>query len=149
MKYAILAWGGVSESSLSKLNVLHRRAVRLMTLHGPLYQFMAYDPEQPDNFIKNDELFKSCSLLKLNDIYELELAKLMFKASNYMLPLTYNDILVPLTSRAAPTTRAASRNKFYQHIAPSTESERRLCYAGPKLWKNVGPDLKKCSFYMF
>ena len=69
--------------------------------------------------------------------------------SNYMLPLTYNDILVPLTSRAAPTTRAASRNKFYQHIAPSTESERRLCYAGPKLWKNVDPDLKKCSFYMF
>ena len=149
LKYAILAWGGVSESSLSKLNVLHRRAVRLMTLHGPLRQFMFYDIEQPENFIKNDELFKSCSLLKLNDVYKLELSKLMFKASNCMLPTTYDDIFTPLSSREAPVTRAASRNEFYEPISSTVESERRLCYAGPRLWKNIDPDMKKYSFYTF
>jgi len=34
LQYAILAWGGVNESSLHKLNVLHRRAVRLLSLHA-------------------------------------------------------------------------------------------------------------------
>ena len=149
LKYAILAWGGVSESSLSKLNVLHRRAVRLMTLHGPLRQFMFYDIEQPENFIKNDELFKSCSILKLNDVYKLELSKLMFKASNCMLPTTYDDILTPLSSREAPVTRAASRNEFYQPISSTAESERRLSYAGPRLWNNIDPAIKKYSFYTF
>ncbi len=149
LKYAILAWGGVSETSLKKLNVLHRRAVRLMTLHGPLYEFMSYDTEQPDNFIKNDELFKSCSLLKLSDIYKLELSKLMYKASNNLLPSTYDNILMSLSSREAPLTRAAARNEFYQPIASTIESQRRLCYAGPILWKNIDSNLKKYSFDTF
>ncbi len=149
LKYAILAWGGISKTSLHKLNVLHRRAVRLMTLHGPLYQFMSYDADHPENFIKNDELFKSCSLLKLEDIYKLELSKLMFKASNSMLPTTYDSILTPLSSREAPLTRAASRNEFYQPIAPTVESKRRLRYAGPAVWKNIDPNIKKYSFQTF
>ena len=120
-----------------------------MTLHGPLYQFMSYDAENPENFIKNDELFKSCSLLKLEDIYKLELSKLMFKASNSMLPSTYDSILTLLSSREAPLTRAASRKEFYQPIATTVESKRRLRFAGPALWKNIDPDLKKCSFYTF
>ena len=149
LQYAILAWGDVSETSLRKLNVLHRRAVRLMTLHGPLNEFMSYDTEQPDNFIKNDELFKSCSLLKLSDIYKLELSKIMYKASNDMLPSTYSSIFRPLSSREAPITRAASRNEFYQSIASTIESQRRLCYAGPILWNTIDADLKKYSFHTF
>ena len=120
-----------------------------MTLHGPLNEFMSYDTDLPNNFIKNDELFKSCALLKLNDIYKLELSKLMYKASNGMLPTTYNNILTPLSAREAPVTRAASRNEFYQPIASTIESERRLCYAGPKLWKFVDPNMKQHSFYTF
>ena len=32
IQYAILAWGGVSESALHKLNILHNNIIRIMTL---------------------------------------------------------------------------------------------------------------------
>ena len=110
---------------------------------------MSYDPEEPENFIKNDELFKSCSVLKISDIYELELAKLMYKASNHMLPRSYDDILKPLSSRQAPITRAASRNEFYQSLASTVQSERKISFAGPNLWKSISPELKSYSFKSF
>ena len=45
-----------------------------MTLHGPLKNFFKYSDEETLGNIKNIEIFKSCELLKIDDIYELELA---------------------------------------------------------------------------
>ena len=69
--------------------------------------------------------------------------------SNDMLLSTYNSIFRPLSSREAPITRAASRNEFYQSIASTIVSQRRLCYAGPILWNTIDADLKKYSFHTF
>ena len=149
LKYGILAWGSQPDASLKKLNVLHRRAVRLMTMHGPLSKFLSYDPDDPNNFIKNNEIFKSCSLLSISEIYELELAKIMHRATNNKLPSTYNSILMSLSSRNAPITRAASRHEFYEFRSTTIESTRRLCFAGPKLWNKIDPLIKRCSFHSF
>ena len=59
LQYAILAWGSTNKTTLNKLNVLHRRVVRLLTLHGPLQNFFKYNEEEIHGNIKNIELFKS------------------------------------------------------------------------------------------
>ena len=51
-----------------------------MCLHGPLHDM---------NFT-NSELYKSINILKFQDVYKLELAKIMFKAVNNCLPQTLN-----------------------------------------------------------
>ena len=134
LQYAILAWGSASKTALNKLNVLHRRSVRLMTLHGPLKEFFKYNEEEELGNIKNIELFKSCEILTIADIYQLELAKLMHKASRNLLPKALNEAFI--------RPRHPRQKQFLIPLAKSKYGERSLKYAGPKLWESLNPELK-------
>lgn len=137
LQYAILAWGSASKSVLSKLNVLHRRVVRLMTLHGPLKNFFAYNAEDDLGNIKNLELFKSCDILTIQDIYTLELAKFMYKASKNLLPPALNAIFL--------RPRYPRQRQFLMPLARTRFGERSLKHAGPKLWESLEPNLKDAN----
>ena len=137
LQYAILAWGSASKSVLSKINVLHRRVVRLMTLHGPLKNFFAYNAEDDLGNIKNLELFKSCDILTIQDIYTLELAKFMYKASKNLLPPALNAIFL--------RPRYPRQRQFLMPLARTRFGERSLKHAGPKLWESLEPNLKDAS----
>ena len=135
LQYAILAWGAVNKTTLNKLNVLHRRVVRLMTLHGPLKNLFKYDPDNSQGNIKNLELFKSCEILTIDDIYKLELAKFMHKASTNSLPSALNNIFI--------RSRFPRQRLFLLPCVKSKFGERSLKYAGPKLWESLEPHLKE------
>ena len=137
LQYAILAWGSANKSTMKKLNVLHRRVVRLMCLHGPLKNFFKYNQDEALGNIKSLELFKSCEILTINDIYNLELAKFMHKASNNSLPLALNDIFI--------RPRYPRRTQFLLPFVNSKFGERSLKYAGPKLWESLESNLKDPS----
>ena len=134
LQYAILAWGSASKTALNKLNVLHRRSIRLMTLHGPLKEFFKYNEEEELGNIKNIELFKSCEILTIADIYQLELAKLMYKASRNLLPKALNDAFI--------RPRHPRQKQFLIPFVKSKYGERSLKYSGPKLWDSLNPQLK-------
>lgn len=137
LQYAILTWGSANKSALTKLNVLHRRAVRLMTLHGPLKNFFKYNPEETLGNIKNLEIFKSCELLTIEDIYKLELAKLMHKASSNTLPPALNGIFI--------RPRHPRQKRFLVPLTKSKYGERSLKFAGPKLWESLDPQLRNTN----
>jgi len=134
LQYAILAWGTANKTVLNKLNVLHRRVVRLMTLHGPLKNFFKYNQDDALGNIKNLELFKSCEILAIDDIYKFELAKLMHKASNNCLPPALNGIFM--------RPRYPRQKQFLIPLARTKNGERSLKYAGPKLWESLKPQFK-------
>ena len=58
LQYATLAWHNTTKQNLKRLNSLHGKLVKTMTLHGPLRDF---------NF-SAEEMFKNMNLLKLEDI---------------------------------------------------------------------------------
>ena len=60
LQYSILAWYNTLKLNLKKLESVHCKAVKLMTLHVPLreFHFSAY------------EMFKNMNLLKTEDIYK-------------------------------------------------------------------------------
>ena len=81
LQYAILAWGSASETNLSRINILHNRLLRLMSLHGPLNDFE----------LNINELYANLRLLKFKDIYKLETAKFMHRSVNGNLPSSFDS----------------------------------------------------------
>ena len=134
LQYAILAWGSASKTALHKLNVLHRRVVRLMTLHGALKPFFKYNEEELLGNIKSIELFKSCNILVLQDIFKLELAKFMFKARNNSLPENLNNIFI--------RPRHPRQRDFLIPLTHNNWGETSLKFCGPKLWETIDSELK-------
>jgi len=63
LQFAIVAWGGVGITTLNQLNVLHYKIIRAMT-----YSSFRTKITPP---------YKKFNLLKLDDIYSLELGKSM------------------------------------------------------------------------
>ena len=88
IQYAILAWGGVSESALHRLNILHNNIIRVMTLKNMPREIR----------LCTKTLFKSVNLLQLKDVFQLELAKFMHKASNKNLPHSLNEMFKRISS---------------------------------------------------
>ena len=105
-----------------------------MTLHGALKTFFKYNADETLGNIKSLELFKSCNILTLDDIFNLELAKFMFKARNNSLPEKLNNIFI--------RTRHPRQKDFLVPLTNSKWGETALQYCGPKLWETIDTELR-------
>ena len=137
LQYSVLAWGANTKRILNRLNVLHNRLIRLMCLHGPLHDM---------NFT-NSELYKSMNILKFQDVYKLELAKIMFKAVNNCLPQTLNKYFPKKDNRR--NLRSLVYDPFRIDRRNTLHYRRWLTTAGVELWNSLSSDLKKMSFFSF
>ena len=70
LQYGIILWGSANKTALDKLNKLHNKAIRTVT-------------GLPNNTPIN-ELYYKANLLKIMDLYKLDLAKYMFKQQSKM-----------------------------------------------------------------
>ena len=71
LQYCINSWGSASEITLYPLKIIQKRNIRIIT--GSKYRAHA------------EPLFQQLQCLKLNDIYKLEMAKLMYRINNNMI----------------------------------------------------------------
>ena len=108
-----------------------------MTLHGPLKDF---------NFATN-ELFKSLNLLTIDDIYKLELAKFMYRATNNSLPKSFETYFIRAEHNY--NLRSALSNPFQTRISNIIQYKRWLTSAGIKIWENLDPHLKIIPYQLF
>ena len=100
LQYAILAWGGCSESKFWRLNVLHNNVIQIMTLKNM----------PPQIRLSTKTLFKSVGTLQLKDIFQLELAKFMQKATKNDLLKNLNQMFTPISSiHRYPTSSSRKR----------------------------------------
>ena len=74
LQYALLTWGSASQTKPKQLDTL--KIIGTMVIHGPL----------KDPMLSNSTICKSCDLPKLENIYKLEMAKLMHRLVNKSLP---------------------------------------------------------------
>ena len=137
LQYSILAWSSIPKTRLKRLNVLHNRLIRLMTLHGSLDGL---------NFT-NVELFKSAGLLNFEEICELELAKFMHRAVNNTLPSTIIDHFKRPNSRHR--LRSTSANPFIVNYTKTTAYRKWITNAGIDLWNEINPDLRSLPYPLF
>ena len=120
LQYGILVWGNASNVHLNKLFVTQKRAIRVIT-NSP---FLAH----------THNLFKNNKILKIHDIYKLEVTKFVWNQLRYDLPLinftfvaNYHDYNV--------------RNRLDLRPPNARLKVRKMCisYNGCVIWNTV-PD---------
>ena len=110
--YCNTVWGGTSRSLLRSLELLQKKAIRIVT--------------NSDYLAHSSPLFHACKILKLNDIYLYNVAVSMF-SRNQLSPLPtaqhYYD------TRARGAVRAGFRRL--------TSTQRSLSFMGPTVWNGL------------
>jgi hypothetical protein len=76
--YGILAWGNAKHDIINKTHLLQKRALR--AIHNKIYNS------------HTEPLFKQSMILKLSDLYELEVLLFMYDYTNGKLPSSFDDI---------------------------------------------------------
>ena len=139
LQYSILAWFNTSNQCLQRVNSIHGKLVRLMTLHGPLKDF----------YFSADEMFKNMDLLKIKDIFELELGKFMHRAQSNELPENFEKYFTRIENMHSHNLRSIKNKTFYTKHTNTAKYKNWLTNSGVELWKNIAPEMKKLPFKSF
>ena len=140
LQYAVLAWGNTQNQYLQKLNSLHGKLIRLMTLHGPLKNF----------FFSADEMFKNMEILRLADIYKLELGKFMHKTQSKSVPENFENYFTRIENMHNHPLRSITNTTFYPKSTNTSKYRNWLTNDGVELWtKKIHSDLKKLPYKSF
>ena len=126
LDYGITLWGSSHSSYVNKLFSMQKKVVR--NIAGASYN------------AHSDPIFKKLKLLKLSDIYETKISKMMYEHNNGTLPSALNEMFTDNTSIHNYNTR----NKNNPHI-----ENRRTCtasksirHSGPVIWYKIKNDIK-------
>ena len=139
LQYAILAWGGSSQARLHRINVIHNNIVRLMGLKN-----------FPEGIrISNATIYKTFDLLQTKDIYNLELAKFMYKVHYKSLPESLNNMFVRIDSVHRYPTSSRRNREFFQHTTKTAAYRNWISTAGIALWGNIQQNLKTENYKHF
>ena len=96
LHYGILYWGSTNKTNMSRLQVLQNRAIRNIT--------------KAPRFYRLDNYYLNYRILKVQDLYELEIAKFMHGHYNKNLPLCFNTFFQLASNR---TTRNTENHNYY------------------------------------
>ena len=81
LNYGIHAWGSACKTDLEKILTLQKKVVRAMT-GNRWYQTYG----NPGPLVSSDPLFKNLGILKVEDIYKLNLGKFIFSSLSHLSP---------------------------------------------------------------
>ena len=139
MHYALplWPWGATYKSYLIKLKRLQNKALRFISktkIRGRITpQYYNYE------------------ILKLEDLYNFEIAKLMYQFTQGKLPLNFKHYFAYSSDVSSYSTHHTSRNDIFlpQFMSSKTQHSINLKYIGAKLWNNIPSDLKNASYSKF
>ena len=92
--------------------------------------------------------FKAFNILKIEDIYLLELGKFIYHTFKGNIPHKVGKDFAKLTSVHKHYTRHTS-NKFHLPRANTCNGHKMLSFAEIKLWFELNPDLKSLDWPSF
>ena len=127
LHYCISSWGSASQSNINSLVTLQKRIIRTISC-------------QPARSHTNP-LFLELEILKLEDIYKLEVAKLMFKHEKKC-TISSSINVVNLSLCHKHNTRLSSNHNYFLNQPRTNLGLRSFSYAGPKIWQCVPTEFK-------
>ena len=86
LSYGIEAWGSAVRTNLHKLEILQNKAVRILS--GVQY-FQIYG-QDPGPLPPSEPLYKTLEILKLEDIYQLNIAKFVYSTLTFESPSNFH-----------------------------------------------------------
>ena len=135
--YGILTGGSTNNSVLHPLQVLQNRLIRIICRVRKL------------DHITNNSLYHKLSILKIKDIYHLEMAKFMYLYHNNKLPKLFNNYFKSINSVHSYNTRHACRKNYQLYSIHSNTAKKALPFSGAQIWNSLLPEWKDFSYYRF
>ncbi len=112
LHYGILAWYSTTNKNLKRLNILQKKAIRLIAKA----KYNAH----------TDKLFKTLKLLKLKDLYNKQMLVFYWKYKHNQIPKTIETFLQNRNNIHAYTTR--NRNRIYLKPLSSNFERQSINY---------------------
>jgi len=88
------------------------------------------------------------NLLKVDDIYNLQIGKIMHKIHSSNPPF-FKQLFTPMTHIHSYATRSATRGAFFWQAASKKYRKRSLKHLDPKIWGCIDPSLYELSSFTF
>ena len=133
LQYCISCWGQTSKCYLEPLNALNRRALRIIC-------------NVPWN-THTTPLFHKLKILKLEDLYKLQISRIMHQINSNSYKGSYNLKLVKQVHQHS--TRFSEEQNYHKQSTTLNITDQALSTVGPKLWSEVPSDLKKLNTKLF
>ena len=156
LSYGVHAWGSANDTSLNKLKVLQNKAVRILS--GVQY-FQIYG-QDPGPLPSADPLFKKLRILKLDDIFKLNIANFVFSTLDFESPQIFHEWFIFNHEIHEHRTRLNAEITRENYFAVGTiertltlrtkgsqnsYGEKRIQASGPIIWNNIPTVIQKST----
>jgi hypothetical protein len=129
LTYGIVLWGGTCKSYLNKIRISQRKAVRY--IHRSSYN------------AHTNPLFSESKILKLDDIYELEVGKLVYDAMHNTLPKPLSFLYNPNCTIHSHNTR--QRGNPHMETRRSVVAANSLTHKAPVIWSHLPQHIRELN----
>ena len=133
LQYCITTWGGTSNSLL--LPLYRKQKIIVKTILKQSYTS------------HSTPHFHSLQILKLEDIYKLQIGKLMHKIIKNK--NTTAESLTPLTDVHTHNTRSRQKENYYLPAVRTNLGKTSFSYNGPKIWNSFPTKVRNSSDFCF
>ena len=124
--YGIIHWGNAPKTMLNKVIIQQKKSLRI--INGRNYN----TPTNP--------LFHKMKILKIQEIYELQLATFMYKYSTYNLPTQLQQLFI--LNRQLHNYNTRNRNNPIVPMHKTDMGKRSIAHMGPLIWNAVPNNIK-------
>ena len=137
LRYGILIWGNASTPILKPLLTLINRAVRIISF-------------APFGNLNMIPIFQHLNFLDVNQTFQLETAKFIFKEVNGLLPISnianYFDREPPQSNRPVRSTRNSCINVAPYDVLPDS-TKKSIQMRKPQIWDGIPSHIKMAPFF--
>ena len=127
INYGLLLWGGASKKYINRIWILQKKAIRILALE-------TYNAH-------TNPLFHKFRILKLWDIYNLQLAQFMFKMYTKELPKPLLERFVINSEIHGHYTRNRTNPRI--PLVRTSIASKAIYYYPSCLWCNIDNEIKK------
>ena len=131
--YGIVVWGVASECFMNPVSVQQKKVIRAITFN--------------DSFSPSEPLFLKLGLLKLDDIFKLQLASFVYACINRLAPPVFDNYFNYISNIHDHYTRQAARGDiFIERRNTMQYGIKTVRYAGTQLWNSIPIEIRRSPF---
>ena len=121
MSYDLSVWGLTYPSMIEPVFVIQTRIMKVITFN--------------EMIVHSTPIFDSLQILRLNDVFQLQLVSFVYECVNNLSPLYFRNYLAAISSTHSIGTRESKRGDLFVERKSTTQYEiRSIHFSGARLW---------------
>ena len=129
LHYGIGSWGSAKSSTLSKLQSLQDKVVRYITHSSP--------------YANITSKYKKLNILRINELYTLEIGKFMYRSNKNMLPSSFDQYFDEIKHNYQ--TRSRTNNNLVMPMPRTDIGKQSIKFTGVKIWSDIPLEIKNAN----